>query len=118
MDKLKIIERIKEPCEWQSNMVTVEKPDKSIRICIDLREINKYIIKERYKILSLDEFLPKLSSKKYYTLLDLKDGFHQCELDQNSKKFCSFSTPFGTYQCLRLPFGLVSGTRKISRADS
>ncbi|CAI6348579.1 unnamed protein product [Macrosiphum euphorbiae] len=113
MEKLKIIKRAKEPCEWQSNMVTVEKPDKTLRICIDPRELNKFIIKERYQIPSLEELKPKLANKKCYTLLDLKDGYHQCELDQNSQKYCSFSTPFGTYQFLRLPFGLSSAPEKF-----
>lgn len=94
-------------------MVTVEKPDKTIRICIDPREINKYIIKERYQISSLEELKPKLTNKKYYTLLDLKDGFYQCELDENSQKLCGFSTPFGAYQFLRFPFGLASALEKF-----
>lgn len=113
MEKLKIIKRTLEPSEWQSNMVTVEKPDKTLRICIDPRELNKVIIKDRYQIPSLEELRPKLANKKYYTLLDLKDGYHQCELDQNSQKYCSFSTPFGTYQFLRLPFGLSSAPEKF-----
>jgi len=62
------------PCEWQNKMVTVENPDKTLRICIDPRELNKFIIKERYQIPSLEELKPKLANKKYYTLLDLKDG--------------------------------------------
>jgi len=37
MEKLKIIKRAKEPCEWQSNMVTVEKPDNTLKFCIDPR---------------------------------------------------------------------------------
>jgi len=113
MEKLKIIKRALEPSEWQSNMVTVEKPDKTLRICIDPRELNKVIIKDRYQIPSLEELRPKLANKKYYTLLDLKDGYHQCELDQKSQKYCSFSTPFGTYQFLRLPFGLSSAPEKF-----
>lgn len=42
MEKLKIIKRALEPSEWQSNMVTVEKPDKTLRICIDPRELNSH----------------------------------------------------------------------------
>lgn len=79
-------------------MVTVEKSDKTLRICIDPGELIKFIIKERYQIPSLEELKPKLANTKYFTLLDLKDGYHQCELDQNSQKYCNFSTPIGTYQ--------------------
>lgn len=39
-----------EPSEWQNPIIIVEKPDKSIRICLDPRELNKNIIKEMYQI--------------------------------------------------------------------
>jgi len=47
-----------------------------------------------------------LAKKKYFCVFDLKDGFHQVPLDQESSKLCTFSTPFGTYRYLRAPFGL------------
>jgi len=40
------------------------------------------------------------------TAVDLSDGFWQVGLDDESSKLCNFSTPFGTYKFLRLPFGL------------
>jgi len=39
-------------------------------------------------------------------VVDLSDGFWQVGLDDESSKLCNFSTPFGTYKFLRLPFGL------------
>lgn len=35
MERLKIIRRINELCEWESNLVIVEKPDKTITVCIE-----------------------------------------------------------------------------------
>lgn len=46
MVKLDIIEPCKDVTEWQSNLVIIEKPDSSLRLCIDPREVNKYIVKE------------------------------------------------------------------------
>lgn len=54
------------------------------------RELNKFIIKERYQIPTLEELNPKLDNRKMYTLLDLKDGFHQCELEDSSNNFIIF----------------------------
>lgn len=103
----KIIEKSKEPSEWQNSLVVIEKPDKSLRMCLDPRDLNKNIVREMVEIQTLDEVRNKLMNKKYYTLVDLKDGFYQCELEDCSKKYCAFSTPYGTYNFNRLPFGIA-----------
>lgn len=86
-----------EPSEWQHPLVIIEKPDKSLRMCLDPIALNKCIIREMVQIPTIDEIRSKLTNKKYFTLCDLKDGFYQCELDSDSKKYCAFSTPFGSY---------------------
>jgi len=103
----KIIEKSKEPSEWQNSLVVIEKPDKSLRMCLDPRDLNKNIVREMVEIPTLDEVRNKLMNKKLYTLVDLKDGFYQCELEEGSKRYCAFSTPYGTYNFNRLPFGIA-----------
>lgn len=101
-----IIEPVDEPCEWVSHMIAVEKPDKSLRVCIDPVELNKNLVREYYTIPTLEDILPKLANKRWYCVFDLKDGFHQIKLDEESSKMCVFNTPFGCYRYLRAPFGL------------
>jgi len=113
MCKLKVMEKCKEASEWQSPIIVVEKPNKNIRVCLDPRELNKNIIRETFQIPTLGEIKLDLSNKKIFTLLDLKDGFHQCKLEKNSQNYCCFSTPFGSYKYLRLPFGLASAPEKF-----
>ncbi|KAL4113759.1 hypothetical protein QTP88_017332 [Uroleucon formosanum] len=38
--------------------------------------------------------------------MGLHDGFYHCELDEESTKLCTFSSPFGSYSFKRLPFGI------------
>lgn len=45
----------------------------------------------------------------------MKDGFYQCELESESMKLCAFSTPFGSYQFRRLPFGLLTHQKYSSK---
>lgn len=50
----------------------------------------------------VDEVRSKLTSKKYFTRFDLKDGFYQCELESDSIKLCGGSaTVQGSYQFRR-----------------
>lgn len=101
-----IISRVEEPRDWVHNLVIIEKSNGSLRLCLDPKNLNKYVKKEQYLIPTLDDILPKLNEAKYFTVLDLKEGFYQIELDKESRKLCTFATPFGSYQFNRLPFGL------------
>ncbi|GBL76963.1 Transposon Ty3-G Gag-Pol polyprotein [Araneus ventricosus] len=101
-----IIAKVDQPKEWVSNIVIIEKANGTIRICLDPQDLNKVIKREHVFIPTIEEFLPKLSNKSVYSVLDLKDGFFQIPLDVKSSELCTFSTPFGCYKFLRLPMGI------------
>lgn len=84
-----------------------------IRVCLDPREINKSIVRDMYQIPTLEQIKLNLTNKSVFTLLDLKDEFYQCELDEKSQRYCCFSTPFGCFKFLILPFGLASVPEKF-----
>ena len=66
------------------------------------------MIKKEYHLIPSDgELILKLCNKSAYSVFDLKDGFYQIELDEESRKLCQFSTPLGTvYNFNRLTFGV------------
>jgi len=49
-----------------------------------------------YTIPTLEELVPKLSHKTYYSVSDIKDGFYHIQLNEVSSKYCSFNTIYGT----------------------
>lgn len=87
----------------------MKKKNGKIRLCVDYRELNKYIVKDRYSILLIDYNLDLLQDKKYFTCLDLKDRFHHINVTKNSIKYTSFTTPLGQFEFLKMPFGLTTG---------
>ncbi|GBO41607.1 Transposon Ty3-G Gag-Pol polyprotein [Araneus ventricosus] len=101
-----IIAKVDQPKEWVSNIVIIEKANGTIRICLDPQDLKKVIKREHVLIPTIEEFLPKLTNKSVYSVLDLKDGFFQIPLDVKSSELCTFSTPFGCYKFLRLPMGI------------
>lgn len=111
-DKLKflekdgIISKVESPEGWVNNLVIVEKPDGSIRLCLDPQDLNKVIKREYYLIPTVEELIPKLCNKSVFTVFDLKDGFYQIKLDDKSSELCKFNSPFGCYKFNRLPFGI------------
>ena len=70
-----IMEKVAIPTDLISSMVVVTTPNK-IRICVDLKDLNKAVIRPKYQLPTLDELLPKLSRAKVFSTLDAKDGFY------------------------------------------
>lgn len=77
-------------------------------MCLDPRPLNLAIKREHFLIPTADDICYSLNGKKYFTVLDLKDGYWQIPIDQESADLCTFGTPFGRYQFCRLPFGINS----------
>ena len=50
--------------------------------------------------------LLELADVKVFSKADLKGGFLQIQLNEESSKLTPFQTPWGQYRYLRMPFGI------------
>ena len=110
LDKLQsenIIEPI-DSSQWVSPIVVALKKNDELRLCVDLRSLNRNILVDCFPLPKIQDLLAQLGGAKYFTSLDLRAAYHQVELTEDSKPLTAFNTPFGAYQYLRLPFGLAS----------
>lgn len=115
LEKLDIIEKVEEPTEWVHSLVIVEKKDGSLRLCIDPKELNKYVKREHFQLPTRGDIIADIAGAKYFSKLDASAGFHQVGLDKASSRLCTFNTPFGRYSFKRLPFGLSSSPEVFHR---
>lgn len=92
-----------------------ESGDKKWRLVVDFRQLNKKIIADKFPLPRVDEILDHLGRAKYFSTLDLASGFHQIELEEDSKKFTAFSTASGHFEFNRLPFGLNISPNSFQR---
>ena len=94
---------------WASAIVLVRKKDGSLRFCIDLRKLNARTVKDTYSLPRIDESIDCLSGAVIFTALDLKSGYWQVEMDEESKALTAFTVgPLGFYECEQMPFGLTN----------
>ena len=100
--------KVDQPTNWVNNLVVVEKRNGSLRLCLDLKDLNKAIKRKHHKIPSIQEISSELTGEKVFGILDLKDGYWQ--IDQESSLLCTFTTPFGRYRFTRMPFGISSAS--------
>ena len=113
-----IIEPVTEPTEWCAPIVvTPKKNTESIRMCVDLSRLNKYVRRERYQSPTPAEAVADIAADKakVFTKLDALKGYHQCPLDNESQLLTTFITPFGRFKFLRAPYGISSISEHYNR---
>ena len=113
-----IIVKSNEPMEWVNHLVVVEKANKTLRICIDPKHLNNFLLRDYYEIPSLEQVRQKIAHHKFYSVFDLRDGYFHIVLDEESTKYCGFSTPFGVYKFLRMPQGVSPAPEIFQRLVS
>ena len=99
-----VIKKITEPTDWVSSLVVTQKANGNVQVCIDPQQLNKALKRSHYPLPVIEDVLPDLSDAKVFSKADLKDGFLQIELDEESSKLTTFQSPWGRYRWLRLPF--------------
>ena len=75
-----------------------------------MREANQAIQRERHVMSTVDEVIHKLNGSKWFSKLDLKNGYNQLELAEESRYITTFATHKGLYRLKRLSFGINSAS--------
>ena len=111
-----IIEEVPEgPTSWVSLLVIVPKLHCDVRICVDMRRANQAIIRERQPIPTVEEVLQDLNGSTVFSRVDLKWGFHQVLLAEESRHLTTFVTHCVLYRYTRLMFGVTSAPEKYQQ---
>ena len=96
--------------EWLNSFIIVKKPNGSLRICLDLTDLNKEIVRPVCNTQTMDDIVEKLKGARYFAVFDTSKGFFHVPLDQESKMLTAMLTPFGIYVYNVLAMGLSNAT--------
>ena len=101
---------------WATAVVLVWKKDGKLWFCIDLQMLNARTIRDAYSLPRVDETLDCLNGAEWFSSLDLKLGYWQVEMEEDSKALTAFTVrPLGFYECKCMPFGLTNAPATFQR---
>ena len=101
--------------EWASNVVLIRKPDQTWRFCVDMRQLNNLTLKDSYPLPRVDSCLESLGGAVYFSTLDLRQGYWQQELDEESSQKTAFVTRRGIFKFNVLAYGLCNAPASFQR---
>ncbi|GKE29937.1 putative reverse transcriptase domain-containing protein, partial [Tanacetum coccineum] len=93
---------------WGALVLFVKKKDESFRMCIDYRELNKLMVKNRYPLPRIDDLFDQLQGSGVYSKIDLRSGYHQLRFHEQYIPKTAFRTRYGHYEFQVMLFGFTN----------
>ena len=100
---------------WAAPVVLVKKKDGTERFCVDYRKLNSVTRRDSHPIPHVQDTLDCLHGTSYFSCLDLRSGYWQVEVDDESKPKTAFTTHNGLFEFRKMPFGLANAPSTFQR---
>jgi len=92
-----------------SPILFIPKPNgKGLRLGIDYRALNRITIPNRYPLPLIQELQDRVQGSRWFTKLDLKNGFNLIRIREGDEWKTAFRTRYGLYEFQVIPFGLTN----------
>ena len=93
---------------WGAPVLFAKKKDKTLRLCIDYRQLNRVTIKNRYPLSRIDDLFDQLRGARVYSKIDLRTGYHQLRVRDTDIPKTTFRMRYGHFEFTVMPFGLTN----------
>ena len=81
---------------------------------VDYRGLNAQTQHDSYTLPLIEDMLQKQHRRRIFTVIDLKHGYHQMPLAEESRACTAMSTPLGPLQWKVMPMGATNAMRLFS----
>lgn len=94
--------------EWASPIIMLRKKDGTYRIVADFRYLNSQSEPMNYPLTNIDELLDQLSEAHWMSCFDLRSGFFQANISEQSKPLTTIVCSVGAFYFRKLAQGIAS----------
>jgi hypothetical protein len=95
---------------WGSPVLFLKKKYGTLILCIDFRQLNKVIVKNKYPLPRTDDIFDQLKDEKIFSKIYLRLGYHQVNIKEEYINNTTFRTRYGHYEFTMVPFGLSNAS--------
>ncbi len=89
---------------WAAPVVLVRKKNGSERFCVDYRKLSSVIRRDSHPIPHVQNTLDCLHGTSDFSSIDLRSGYWQVEVDDESKAKTAFAIHDGLFEFRKMPF--------------
>ena len=93
---------------WGAPVLFAKKKGKTLRLCIDYRQLNRVTTKNRYPLPRIDDLFDQLRGVRVYSKIDLRTGYQQLRVRDTGIPKTAFRTRYGHFEFTVMPFGLTN----------
>jgi hypothetical protein len=93
---------------WGAPINFVKKKDGSLRLCIDYRDLNRDIVKNRYPMPQIDDLFDHMKGATVFSKINLRSGYHYLRIKEGDIPETAFRYRFGHYEFVVVLFGLTN----------
>jgi len=98
MEEQGIIRPCPEVTEWVHNLVLTVKSNGDLRICLDPKNLNKYLVRSVHYTASWEDVQHSFKNGNFFSTLDVKSGYWTKTLSRESQLLTASNTPFTKYR--------------------
>ena len=85
-----------------------KKKDKTLRPCIDYRQLNRVTINNRYPLPRIEDLFDLFRGARVYSKIDLRTSYHQLRVREIDIPKTTFRTRYGHFKFTVMPFELTN----------
>ena len=93
---------------WGAPVLFVKNKDKTLRLWIDYRQLNRVMIKNRYPLPRINDLFDQLKRARVYTKIDLRICYHQLRVRETDIPKTPFRKRYGHFEFTVMPFRLTN----------